>query len=69
MVAMPAVLPYSSTTITMWLFSCCIWRIRSLTGLVSGTSAMVRTSSRTVPCSRSSSSSSNMSRTWTKPIT
>ena len=28
MVARPAVLPYSSTTITMWVFSCCIWRIK-----------------------------------------
>ena len=37
MVARPAVFPYSSTTITMWVFSCCIWRIRSLTGLLSGT--------------------------------
>ena len=33
----PAVLPYSSTTITMCVLSCCISRIRSFTGLVSGT--------------------------------
>ncbi len=49
MVARPAVLPYSSTTITMWVFSCCIWRIRSFTGLVSGTKMMGRTNSRTLP--------------------
>ena len=48
MVARPAVLPYSSTTITMWVLSCCISRIRSFTGLVSGTKRMGRISSRTV---------------------
>ena len=40
MLARPAVLPYSSTTMTMWVLSCCISRIRSLTGLVSGTKRM-----------------------------
>ncbi len=47
MVTMPAVLPYSSTTIAMCVPSSCISRIRSFTGLVSGTERMGRMRSRT----------------------
>ncbi len=68
MVASPAVLPYSSITMAMCAPSSCISRSRSFTGLVSGTKRMGRVSSFTRRPWRSASSSSNMSRTCTKPM-
>ena len=41
-VTRPAVPPYSSTTIAKWLWSRCISRSRSSTGLLSGTKCMGR---------------------------
>ena len=69
MVASPAVLPYSSMTMAMCAPSCCISRSRSFTGLVSGTKRMGRDQFfHAGGPARSASSSSNMSRTCTKPM-
>jgi len=47
MVIRPAVPPYSSTTIAMWVRAACISRSRSSTGLDSGTKVAVRMSTLT----------------------
>ena len=47
MVTRPAVPPYSSTTTAKWVWSRCISRSRSSTGLLSGTKGIGRMSSAT----------------------